>query len=57
MPLPQCAMLQCLYMFIHVVMCYDVRDVNNEAGLCAVNIRVLHGSLVALLSYQVVYQL
>ena len=43
MPLPQCAMSQCLYMVIQVVMCYDVRDINNEAGLCAVNTRVLHG--------------
>ena len=47
-------MLQCLYMFIHVAMCYDVRDVNYEAGLFVVNIRVMHGSLVALLGYQVV---
>ena len=35
-------------------MCYDVREVNSESGLCAVNTRVLHGSLMALLGYQVV---
>ena len=43
-------------MLIQVVMCYDVREVNNESGLCAVNIRVLHGGLMVLLNYQVLSQ-
>ena len=35
-------------------MCCDVREDNKESGLCAVNIRVLHGGLMVLHSYQLV---